>query len=235
VTSELVPVADGDIAQTEQYKALLADCREIQESARRSALDHYWRLGEAIDKAAPREQREEWGASVIPQLEADLAIDRTTLIRSVQLYEQFNQATLGAHGQLTWGKLRLLLPISRELQAQILPRIESGELRTVDDVRREITFLKQDLGMLPPPPARNVRHQLHLAGFDEDIVRKPLQTTWNRLDPFGRTMFVTALIPSLGLDDADRPQALELLRAMRRQVDEVEAHLGEGVAGDDIP
>jgi len=228
VTDKLVPVGDGDIAQTEQYKALLADCREIQESARRSALDHYWRLGEAIDKAAPREQREEWGASIIPQLEADLAIDRCTLVRCVQLYEQFNQASLVAARQLTWGKLRLLLPISRLLQAQILPRIESGELRTEDDVRRAITFLKQDLGMLPPPPARNARHQLHLAGFDEEIVRKPLQTTWNKLDPFGRTMFVTALIPSLGLDGADRPQALELLRAMRRQVDEVEKHLGEG-------
>ena len=232
MTSELVPVADGDIAQTEQYKALLADCREIQESARRSALDHYWRLGEAIDKAAPQEQREEWGASVIPQLEADLTIDRTTLWRSVQLYEQFNQPSLLAARRLTWGKLRLVLPIPRELQAQILPRIESGELRTEDDVRRAITFLKQDLGMLPPPPARSVRNQLHLAGFDEDIVRKPLSTLWNKFNSVGRAMLVTALIPSLGLDDADRPQALELLRAMRRQVDEVEAHLGEGEGAD---
>jgi len=232
VKRDLVAVSDGDIAQSQQYQQLLADCREIQESARRSALDHYWRLGQAIDKAAPQEQRDEWGANVIPQLEADLAIDRTTLWRSVQLYEQFNQASLLAHGQLTWGKLRLLLPIPPELRAQILPRIESGELRTVDDVRRAITFLKQDLGMLPPPPARAARNQLTLAGFDEDVVEKPLGTLWNKFDPIGRTMLVTALIPSLGLDGADRPQALELLRAMRRQVDEVEAHLGEGEGSD---
>ncbi len=225
---ELVPVSDGDIAQTEQYQQLLADCREIQESARRSALDHYWRLGQAINKTAPREKREEWGASVIVQLEADLSIDRGTLVRCAQLHEQFDQATLVAHGQLTWGKLRLLLPIPAELQAKILPRIESGELRTVDDVRRAITFLKQDLGMLPPPPARAARNQLSLAGFDEDVVEKPLSTLWNKFDPIGRTMLLTALIPSLGLDEADRPQALELLRAMRRQVDEVEAKLGEG-------
>jgi len=230
VTAELVPVSDGDIAETEQYQALLADCREITEGARIAVLKYMWLLGERINRDYPADDEGTYGRKITEALERDLVIDRTTLIRARQTYQRFpkNEIGDGSSPMLTWGKLRMLLPLEEPFFSQIKQRIYAGELRTDEDVRRAIDRLLDDAGKRKALPSGSARHQLHLAGFDEEIVRKPLSTLWNKFDSVGRAMLVTALIPSLGLDDADRPQALELIRAMRRQVDEVETHLGEG-------
>ena len=231
MAKELAQVAgDAALASSQHYQAVLQKCRAITESARVSAVTHYWQLGEVISKAAPREERAEYGAKLILQLECDLAVDRTTLIRSVQLYEQFDlpQLEIGARGHLSWRKLRLLLPLSSEMRDSILKRIRSGELRTDDQVRLAILDLREAAGETKALPARTARHQLQLAGFDEDIVRKPLSTIWNKHDPLTRVRLITALIPSLDLDQAERPEALETLGAMRRQLDAYEERLGEG-------
>jgi len=230
VTSELVPVSDGDIAQTEQYQRLLADCREITEGAERHLIKQFWTLGERISRELPPDRADVYGKHIILALERDLATDRTTLWRAIQVYHTWALPEIldNVSKLLTWRKIRMLVSLDAPMRKQIEERIYSGELRTDEDVRRAIDRLLDDAGKRKALPSGSARHQLHLAGFDEEIVRKPLSTLWNKFDSVGRAMLVTALIPSLGLDDADRPQALELIRAMRRQVDEVEKHLGEG-------
>ena len=227
---DIAPVSDGDIAQTKQYQQLLADCREITEGAERHLIQQFWTLGERISREMPTDRADSYGKRIVLALERDLATDRTTLWRSIQVYHTWALPEIldNVSKLLTWRKIRMLVALDAPLRKQIEERIYSGELRTDEAVRRAIDRLLEDAGKRKALPARAARNQLSLAGFDEDVVEKPLATLWNKFDSVGRAMLVTALIPSLGLDEADRPQALELLRAMRRQVDEVEAKLGEG-------
>jgi len=230
VATDLAPVADGDITASQSYQELLTDCQEIREQGRRNLIAHFWTLGERIAKELPADHEDRYGHAIILGLEQDLPMDRTTLWRAVKLYQTYDQASIldTRSTMLTWRKLRMLLPLPDEMRKMIEDRIYSGELRTDEDVRMAIQMLKQDMGLLPPPPARSARNQFILAGFDEDLIRKPLSTIWNKQDPVHRAMLLTALIPTLELDQEERPQALEVIGAMRRQLNDYEKGLGRG-------
>jgi len=122
----------------------------------------------------------------------------------------------------------MLLPLAPDQRDSLLKRILAGELRTDEQVRLAILDLKEAAGDRKALPSHAARDQLHLAGFGDEVVTKPLSTVWNKLQPTGRAMFVTSLVPALGLEEADRPEALDLLGALRRQVDDYERRLGEG-------
>lgn len=230
MATDLAPVTDSDVTASESYQQLLADCHEICNAARVSVLQHMWELGQRISREFAPDDESSYGRKIILSLEQDLAIDRTTLIRARQTYQRFKPGEIGdgSSPMLTWGKLRMVLALPDPMFHAIMKRIRSGELRTDDQVRLAILDLKEAAGETKALPARAARYQLQLAGFDEELLRKPLSTIWNKHDPLHRAMLLTALIPTLDLDREDRPQALEVIGAMRRQLDEYEEGLGRG-------
>jgi hypothetical protein len=224
-SAQIMPVADADITRSQAYQESLARCREICESLRRDLVEHYWNLGQEIS-ACLGAGREEWGARII-SLEADLGIDRATLWRAVQLYQTFRLADLTRPGRLTWGKLRLLLPISPDLRAEILAQIESGDLRTTDDVRIAIIRLRQQRGELLAPAARE--DQLALFGL-HGITAERIAKAWTHAQPQQRAALMRSIfIPSLGLEEMPRKQALSEIRELKKDLEAYERRL----SGDD--
>jgi hypothetical protein len=228
VSTEIVPAAGITIAP--DLLPLVEKCRQIRDSLRISVVQHYWRLGEAISNAAPRENRQVWGARVIITLERELDIDRTNLKRAVQCYETFSLGDLGARVHLTWGKLLLLLPISADLRADLLERIESGELRTTDDVRDAIREFQQALGRRPAPLLRP--GQMELFGVP-GLTLERFSRGWSKAPPMQRSAATRAIIiPNMGLQDLDRPAALHELSLLRSAIDAYESSL-DGAADAD--
>ena len=222
----LAEVSADDLAASPQYQSLLADCREIWDSARRSAIEHMWRLGQRIDKALPANHEGRYGQGIILALERDGIGDRTKLWRAVQVYRTWDQASIFAKvaSMLTCRKLEMLVALPDELRLQMEERIRSGELRTDDDVRRAIGLLKSDLGLLPPP---SLPREQFLLDLDIDP-RKPLQTTWNRSDPIKRVALLARLVPWLELDQIDRKDALAAGKALQGVIADYLKTLDEG-------
>ena len=226
MSDAIVPVADASIAETAEYQHLVDKCRGICESARWSLIEHYWQLGEAISTLAPRELRARWGAGLMKRLQYDLGIDTTTLDRCVVLYETRTLSELGDARHLTWGKLRLLLPLPPEQRAEIEARILAGDLRTDEDVRNAIRELRRQLGLLPPADPFDVEPSL----FGIDGLKKQhvevLGRFWRDTPPPKRAEVLSELIPHLGLERLDRPEAIKTIRQLRRRLDSYERRLG---------
>ena len=233
-TALAVPAAQGlsDLTTSPQYQELLEDCREICNSARVAVLEHMWRLGERIARDLPegRSREDTYGKQIILGLERDLAVDRTTLIRAVQTYQRFGLPEIGDGSSpiLTWGKLRMLLPLEDALFQQIWKRILSGELRTDDDVHKAIQALKLDLGMLPANASANPRYQLELdIDFNTDT---PFRVSWGKAEPLTRAALVADLVPRMGIEQAPRPEALRMMAALRKNLDQLDRKLNRGGA-----
>ena len=223
----LAKAEPSDIAESPQYQQLLADCREIWESARRSVIEHMWRLGERIDKELPTSHEGRYGQGIILALERDGIGDRTKLWGAVKVYRTYDQASIldGSSSMLTWYKLRALVALPDDLRLQIEERIRSGELRTDDDVRAAINLLKQGAGLLPASPLGDAQHALfEIKGLHAGTIEK----IWRRADPIGRGLTLRLLIPHLGLEKVDRKDAVATMSAIRQQLEEYERQLGEG-------
>ena len=224
----LATVAPSDIDAirgTQAYQGLLADCREIVNSARVAVLEYMWHLGERISKDIdPADERSQHQINLA--LEQDLSIDRTTLVRAIQTYQRFRLPEIcdGSSQLITWGKLRMLLPLPDMLFDQIWKRIISGELRTDEQVRFAILALKADLG-LDRPALGEPRYQLELelGGMDAN---KPLRVLWGKATPIDRIHLATELMGKAQLDKADRGAALKALQYARQRIEGIERRLG---------
>jgi len=210
--------AAADIAASPQYQELLADCREISERTERNLVEGFWHLGERIAQDLPESREETYGKQIMLALERDLAIDRTTLVRAVQVYRTWALPEIGdtCVTNLTWRKIRMLVALDEPLRKQIEDRIRSGELRTDDDVHKAIQALKFDLGMLPANASGTPRYQLEL---DLDIdTNKPLRVLWGKADPAEQTHLVANLIAKINPAGIGRRDALQAMKLLERSV-----------------
>lgn len=229
-TTDLAVPAAAEIAASPQYQELLADCREITERTERNLVEGFWHLGERIAKDLPDSREETYGKQIIRALERDLSIDRTTLVRAVQVYRTWSLPEIGdtCVTNLTWRKIRMLVALDEPLRKQIEARILSGELRTDDDVHKAIQALKSDLGMLPANASGTPRYQLELdIDFDTDT---PLRVSWGKSEPLKRAALMLDLMPRMGLETVDRPDALRMVTALRKRLDQLERRLNKGGA-----
>lgn len=216
------------VRNTQAYQALLADCREITQRAERSVIEGFWRLGERVCRDLPPNREESYGKQIILALEGDLATDRTTLWRAVQVYETYTLDKIldNVSRMFTWRKLRMLLALPEALRHQIEALIESGKLRTDDQVRLAILDLKHTFG-LDRPALGEPRYQLELELGDIDANR-PLRVIWGKTSPINRIHLLIELMGKAQLDQADRGQALKSLSYARERIGALERRLGGG-------
>ncbi len=82
--------------------------REIEQSK----LVAYWKTGQHIKKhLLKNKKRANYGDRLFPLLSAHLSIDKTTLYRSVQFFEEYPKI-VDTCQQLTWSHMRLLLAVT---------------------------------------------------------------------------------------------------------------------------
>ena len=228
----LARVDEGAIRPTREYQSLLADCREIRERGRQSLLMHYWELGERIAQELPEEREDRYGQGIILALEQDLAADRKTLWRAVQLYRTYSNQALSPHGDnawlLTWSKVRMLLPLPEEMRKEIQQRILSGELRTDDQVRLAIHEGKQVRGLLPPSPLGEAEPDiLGVKGINGDKLR----TLWRRASFRDRAVLARALLKEMDWAHVARAEALFALRLIGQTIEECEQDIEASHSG----
>jgi hypothetical protein len=230
-TTEIVPVSDDELRASPHYQRLLASCLTICEKARISVLHYMWKLGERIRSACPLDRDETYGKQIILNLERDLAIDRTTLIRARQTYDKFHLEDIGdgSSPMLTWGKLRMLLPLEDAEMHYFLDRIRSGELRTDDDLRTAIALYEVENGTRPPSPLGDAAPGIF--GI-KGLHAEKLQTLWRRAAPPDRAAVVAVLIPHLGLDHCDRTSALKGIREIESALAEYKKRINRGPSDD---
>ncbi len=217
---------EAQITQTPEYGELLAKCQEICDGARQSLLRYMWALGQEISKHLSSRRDENYGKAVVIALEKDLAIDRTTLWRAVKAFEAFPLEQIVAARQLSWSKLKMLLPLPAEIRDRVMEQIRAGDLRTDDDVRYAI--LEEKRGMLPPPPTDEVRGRL------EGLSKRDftaLDRLWRRAEPPQRAVLVKTLIPKLDLDKAPREEAIAALNDIERSLESYRQQIEEGSHG----
>jgi len=223
----IVPVSSvqGEIERSPEFRQLLWDCREIWESLRLHDLKHYWLLGERLCKELPETREETYGVAIRLALSHSLGIDRATLWRCMQFYRAIDQARIFAVRRncfLTWSKWKMLLPLEEDDRNTILARIESGELRTDDDVKAAVDEIKIRDGAIA---ARSLPHLREALPNLSDRLYLSITRGWDDAAPTDRAAAVKQLIPEIGIQNASRAVALRTVAQLRAELTKLEGKI----------
>lgn len=102
-----------------QYTKLARDIRLLIEDGKKRAaqavssqlVETYWKVGERISAEGLSEYAG-YNSSIFESLSAELNIDESTLIRSIQFFNTYSTATRGSN--INWSHIKRLLPIANK-------------------------------------------------------------------------------------------------------------------------
>ncbi len=220
--------------ESQVFQQVVDQCFRISEEIRTSNLQRYWKIGEVLGEELLRRRDDNiYGQRLVASVEKRTGIDHSTLYRAVSLWDRLTWDEICAARHISWSKAKLILGFRdssgnprkdidfRAERNRLYERIESGELRTDEQVRTAIFSRMEKLGLITREGLRADRDLATVPGHLPHV----LQGLFNKLSVPERVTVGVAVIRNMGIERLPRDQALPLALQLEQEASKLRAEI----------